>query len=212
LLIIGVFSQGAFTSKRIMTTEQFKNKWTSTGDKLSPIDKDKLVNLSLSNETIEFLNSTGLPDDAAPFLSFAKNTTDIFDGVNKLTSQYDFLEQEFEKYIVIGSCGDGDPIVINTSNNDQIEWLDHEDYFSSRFFNSSIKTLANCLLVYRDFVLTVQKENGEDAFINAEFTDEQFSSLKEQLTLMDNRTTSEDGFWQAELDMELGMRDDARKE
>lgn len=194
-----------------MTSDQFKNIWTSTGDKLSLIDEDRLRNLDLKPDTIEFLTNFGLPVEAAPFLSFAKNTNDLYEGINKLTTQYDFLESEYEKYVVIGSCADGDAIVINTDKNDEIEWLDHEDYFSSRFFNSSINTLINCLIIYRDFVLTVQKENGEDAFMNSNFTDEQFETLKQRLKLADNRTTSEDGFWQAQLEMELGMRADARK-
>ena len=189
-----------------MTPQQFKDIWTSIDDNLSPLRYDKLVSLKLSKSTIEFLVISGLPKDAAPFISFCRDSNDKFDDINKLTTQYDFLDFEFEKYIVIGSCSDGDPIVINIENNDQIEWLDHDDLFPSMFFNSSINSLAECLVIYRDFILTVQKENGEDAYLNFNFTDMQFEKLKNDLILADNKISEEKGFWYEQLEMELTLR------
>ena len=153
---------------------------------MSPLECDKLENLKLSKSSIDFLVISGLPQDAAPFISFCTDTTDKFEGINKLTTQYDFLDIEYEKYIVIGSCSDGDSIAINIENNDQIEWLDHDDLFSSMFFNSSINSLAECLVIYRDFILTVQKENGEDAYLNFNFTDMQFEKLKKEGTTVED--------------------------
>jgi hypothetical protein len=31
------------------------------------------------------LNTAGLPDYAAPYLSFVKDTSDLYDGINKLS-------------------------------------------------------------------------------------------------------------------------------
>lgn len=192
-----------------MTTEEFKNTWTKNGDALSPLTPSRLTGFNLQPATVKFLTTSGLPFDAAPYLSFAQDKDDIFYGINKLTDQYDFLESEHEKYVVIGSC-DGDPIAINTDKNDEVEWLDHEDLFSSRFFNTSLMAMADCLVAYRDFVSTVQKENEEDAFMNFDFTDEQFEKLKQHLKLADNRALTEEGFWKKQLEMELILRQDAR--
>ncbi|HWI94430.1 MAG TPA: SUKH-4 family immunity protein [Flavisolibacter sp.] len=192
-----------------MTPQEFRGIWTKNGDILSPFSLQRLKDLKLLPSTSEFLVSAGLPPDAAPFLSFAQDKDDIYFGINKLTDQYDFLDSEYEKYVVIGSCSDGDPIAINTGDNDQIEWLDHEDLFSSRFFNSSIMTLAGCLVAYRDFVLTVQMENGEDAVVNSDFSDNQFEKLQQALIAADDRAVKE-GFWKEQLEIELALRQDAR--
>ena len=191
-----------------MTPEQFKNNWTKIEDNFSSIREDRLSGFGLIQSTIDLLTISGLPKDAAPYLSFCNDSDDLYDGINKLTTQYDFLEPEFDKYIVIGSCNDGDPIAINTEKNDQVECLDHEDYFTPQLFNSSIYSLVNCLIAYRDFIITIQNENGEDAYINSDFTNEQFEKLKLEITQADNRVLTEKGFWYQQLEMELEMRAD----
>ena len=194
-----------------MTPEQFIHKWTANEDNLSPLNPESLVGLNLKQSTVDFLTVAGLPFDAAPFLSFVQNNANSYKTIEKLTKHYDFLEPEFDKYVVIGSCSDGDVIAINTEDNDQILWLYHEDYFSSRFFNLSINSLAECLVIYRDFVQTILNNNGEDAYMNADFTDEQFETLKQKLLKADSKAITEDGFWKSELEMELEMRQDNRK-
>ncbi len=194
-----------------MTPEQFRHIWTANEDNLSVFSTVSLVGLNLKQPTIDFLTVAGLPFDAAPFLSFVQNKADSYNTINKLTKHYDFLEPEYDKYVVIGSCRDGDVIAINTDDNDQIVWLDHEDYFSSSFFNSSINSLAECLVIYRDFVKTILNNNGENAYMNADFTDEQFETLKQKLLKADRKAIIEDGFWKSDLEMELAMRQDNRK-
>ena len=120
-----------------MTPEQFRNIWTKNGDTLSPLPSDRLVGLRLLPETIDFLTIAGLPFDAAPFLSFVQ---DKDDSIRKLTNQFDFLGADYEKYLIIGTSGDGDVIVINSDNNDQIEWLDdgHVLYAGSQSSQSAV--------------------------------------------------------------------------
>ena len=195
-----------------MKAEEFKQIWTSKDDNLNPISIDRLNGLGLSEKSIEFLKNAGLPKSAAPFLSFATDSDDIYKGIHKLTEFYEFLEPEFQKYIVIGDCNDGDHIVINIENNDQIEHLDHEDYFSSRPFNTNIYKLAESLVAYRNFVERVQKENGEDAFMNSDFTNEQFDILKSDLNAADSKIMENNGFWAEQIEMDLEMREDRHNE
>jgi len=138
-----------------MTPQEFKEIWTSTGDGLSPLTLTRLHGLNLKPKTVEFLTLAGLPRDAAPYLSFVDNSADKYRGIIRLTDQFDFLEDEFKKWVVIGSCSDGDPIAVNTESNDRIDWLDHDNYFEPGFFNSSIEALVGCLIIYRDFVTVV---------------------------------------------------------
>jgi hypothetical protein len=194
-----------------MTAEEFKQIWKSEDDNCSSIHPELLGGLNLKPSTVNFLTVTGLPIEAAPFLSFTVNANAFEPGINKLPEIFDFLESEFDKYIVIGSDGNGDLIAINTESNDQIEWLDHEDNFSSRFFNTSINSLAESLVIYRDFVQSILEENGEDAFINSNFTDAQFEALQQKLRTADEKAISEDGFWKQSLEVELALREDKTK-
>ncbi|RYF26321.1 MAG: hypothetical protein EOO42_01770 [Flavobacteriales bacterium] len=191
-----------------MTPEQFSIAWKQKQDNLVPLDKEWLITLGLKPSTIEFLALSGLPNSAAPFLSFVKGSGNEYDCVSLLTKQYDFLEEEFDKYVYIGSCSDGNPIVINTAEGDRIEELDHEDYFSPyNVFNTSINELAECLLCYRNFVARVIRENGGDAVIESNFTDEQIETLKQQLVAADSTSMADGSFWKYQLEMELAMRE-----
>lgn len=188
-----------------MTTSQFIELWTAKENNLSPLDIESLLGLKLKSQTIEFLTNAGLPFDAAPFLSFVQNKADQFNSIDKLSNYFKHLNFIYDKYILIGFCNDGDIIAIDTENSDQIKWLSHEDHFSPKFFNSSINCLAECILIYRDFIQTIQNENGENAFLDANFTDQQFETLKNNLATADFNIFIEGGFWKTELDNLLKM-------
>ena len=193
-----------------MTTEDFKLIWPTENDKLSSFDRNRLTELDLDKKSVEFLTSAGLPASASPFLSFVKNTKGDYDSIGRLTEYYDFLGQGFEKLIMIGSCGNGDPIVINTDKECQIEWLDHENNFGSFYFNSSIVSLCESLVAYRQFVQNTILENGEDAFLNSDFTDKQHYQLIDKLKLADINSITNNGFWKDVIEMDLANREDFR--
>jgi SUKH-4 immunity protein len=194
-----------------MNPSEFRTAWTEYEQGLHPITLQTLNRFNLNKETETFLFESGLPSDAAPFLSFVGDThlKDKYSIISLLTEWFDFLEPEYSRYIVIGSDGSGDVIAINTMNNFTIEWLDHEDYFSSRFMNSSVGQLANCLLCYRDFIKkTNADKTAEDSFETV-FSDEQFNSLRNILEAIDEKAISE-GFWKEELELLLVNREDSR--
>jgi hypothetical protein len=193
-----------------MTPEQFKNSWRETDQPLSPISPVRLISLNMQPATNAFLVKSGLPVYASPLISFAEDTDDIFHGMAKFTVQFDTGDQQeaFEKYVVIGSCHDGDVIVVNTASKDVIELLDHNDNFKSMFFNTSINHLADFLIIYRDFEDNIMKEQGEEGIRNSLFTDTQFELLKERMKAIDERALTEKGFWKDELASMLAERQD----
>ncbi|MDB5150466.1 MAG: hypothetical protein JWQ57_4486 [Mucilaginibacter sp.] len=209
-----VYNYQAYQYK--MTPQEFKNNWTSTGEPLTPLSKSRLDKFNLRRETSDFLNIAGLPSYCEPNLSFANDTDDIFYGINKLTDQYDYLKEEyapeddqpeFDKYIVIGSCRDGDVIAIDTNDNDKIVELDHEDSFSSMYFNSSIAALAGFLALYRDFEAEVlQDKDPEDNSQYYNFTNEQIEQLINKMYAMDSKAITEHGFWKNELEIMYAIR------
>jgi len=192
-----------------MTPQAFKSTWTNKDKPLSPLSKSRRDRFNLSKVTSDFLNIAGLPVYCEPNLSFANDTDDIVYGINRLTEQYDFEEDmpKFDKYVVIGSCRDGDAIAVDTSDNDKIVELDHEDSFSSMYFNSSIETLADFLILYRDFETEVlQCKDQDDNFQCFNFTDEQFERLKNKMYSIDSKAMTERGFWKEELEIMLSIR------
>jgi len=195
-----------------MTAKEFMLEWSKSENNLNQISELRIEDLGLMQSTTSFLKIAGLPRDAPPFLSFCKDSDDIYEGVHRLTQIYDFLEPGFNKFVVIGSCSNGDPIVINNENNDRIEVLDHENNFSSEPFNSDISSMAGCLIAYRTFVQVVQMENGEDAYLNSNFSDEQVDTLRKSLRLADSEIFNRYGFWSSQLEMDLAMRNENLKQ
>ena len=194
-----------------MKPSEFTTAWTDIEQNLQPISLQTLERFGLGQETVTFLAESGLPKDAAPFLTFVGDVhpMDKYSTISFLTEWFDILEPEYQKYVVIGSDGSGDVIAINRTRNYIIEWLDHEDYFSARFMNSSISQLAKCLLCYRDFLAAVNAGKSADECFDTEFSDKQFEELQESLKRIDQRAMQE-GFWKQELEMLLANREDAR--
>jgi len=179
------------------------------GEPLSPLTRTRVDRFNLLQSTADFLIQAGLPVYCEPNLSFANDTDDIVYGINKLTEQYDFEDnnEKYDKYVVIGSWRDGDAIAIDTSDNDKIVQPDHEDLFNSMYFNSSIATLANFLILYREFEREVlQNKNPGNNFQSFNFTDRQFDQLKNKMFAVDNKAIAERGFWKEELEIMLSIR------
>ena len=128
-----------------MTPEEYFTNWTKNGDKLLPLNRQKLDELNLQSFTISYLE-VGLPEDAAPYISFVDDSEHLYNGIAKLEDQYDF-DFEHNKYVVIASDGSGNPIVVNIKNNDIIEWLDHDNYFEPSYCNNSLKSLLIFLMI-----------------------------------------------------------------
>ena len=193
-----------------MSPQEFKRRWIDVKYPLSPISAERVRRFSLLDRTRDFLTIAGLPEYTECFLSFAKDLDDLTFGIVKLTEAYPFLDDEpgFDQYVVIGSCRDGDAIVVDTSQQDVILELDHEDMFRPMFFNSSIEAMADFLILSRDFEASVLAEHGEEKRRKGYFTDAQFEQLRNGMLAVDERALVEDGFWKEELKIMLSHRQD----
>lgn len=189
-----------------MTDSEFRTAWLNKDDNLRYITLETLGDFNLDDTTKNFLFTSGLPAEAASFLSFVGDShLSKYESINLLTNWFDFLEDEYKKFIVIGSDGSGDIIAINSEDNYKVEWLDHEDYFSSRFMNTSLRHLAGCLLVYRNFIQKINIETNENAYIESNFTDSQYKTLLDNIKQIDENAVKE-GFWKNELETLIANR------
>ncbi|SIT94016.1 SUKH-4 immunity protein [Pontibacter indicus] len=176
--------------------------WES--EKLFRFYMHDLSDKGLNEETIAFMSTVGLPTSAAPFLSFAG------DSEKELSSIFDTFETRVDRhkyFLSIGSDGAGDPVCIDLQNECQVVTLNHEEDFEPTFMNSSVRELFQFLTLYKRFVGEIIRENGEDAFLDADFTDSQYEKLKKGMEEVDNRALRTNTFWAQELAQLLGNRE-----
>lgn len=196
-----------------MSPQEFKKNWNSPAEPLRQISEHRLAAFNLLADTIMFLSSAGLPAYAAPYLSFSEDSDDEVYGINNLVDIYELDESDGDrmdpgKYVVIGSCRDGDLIAIKTTEGDKVFQLDHEDDFTPGYFNVSIEALADFLIIYRDFEQSVIAAYGEEKYRSGYFTDEQIEELRTRMKAVDPDAVTEEGFWKDELEIIYSLRDD----
>lgn len=177
-----------------MSNEEITAYWLNQGVKVTTFSRDVLAGFGLQKITAELLSIVGLPTDAAPYLSFAESSSDF----KRISIAYQ-QGNEFAHFIKIGFDGAGNPLVINTKQDDCIQWLDHEDKFSAHYVNCSLKALFVSLVIYNQFIQQLLATRGPDAYLDADFTDEQLADLKSALSKVDAQAVAEDGLWQDEF-------------
>ena len=183
-------------------------RWSNKFESIIIFDINRIDKFGFNKPTSDFLATVGLPKDAAPFLSFVENNDIQYEGMLKLTDYFDFLESDFDKYIVIGSNGNGDEIVIDIEDRCYIKLLDHENNFSEEFINSSIEKLYFSLMIYQGFIDNLQKELGEDALFDYKYTDEHLDLLKINLFENEPESLNASAFWTEEIEILIANRDD----
>jgi hypothetical protein len=186
----------------LITPEAFKSAWQRVDDNLIGCTREQVEGLGLREDTIHFLRVAGLPDDAAPFLSFSYLAEGRLRGVDDVFK----VRENLSRYKAIGFDGNGSPICIDAGQEDQIVCLDHDQDFEAVFVNASVAQLAETLLAYRDFVKEVLAGNGGQADLDETFTDAQFSRLEDQIASIDGEAGQPGGFWNRELQTLLDNR------
>lgn len=165
--------------------------WHTQGQALATHAGETLAGWGFEAATVDLLATGGLPTDAAPYLSFDTSLA-------RLSTLYG-LGPAFAHFVRLGSDGAGNPLVLNTADHDRVEWLDHEDGFAAHYVNGSLHALAASLVAYDRFVKDLQATRGEDAYMDADFTDEQLAALQQRLAEADAQAVAAGGFWQEEL-------------
>lgn len=186
----------------MISANEFIRRWTKEEDEpLVTFTDEAIKDITISENIKLFLKTAGLPESAAPFLSFEELKSTPLASVSKEWG----LPEEYERYKIIGSNGSGDPVCIDINESSSIVYLNHDNYFKRVFINSSIPQLAESLLLFRDFVHKVQKEYGEDAYLDNRIPDNLIHWLYDELKKIDEYSVDLDGLWGDELS-ELGYK------
>jgi hypothetical protein len=179
----------------MLSIKEFVARWGKDDIPLMRFPKKAVERLSLSEENKSFLVQAGLPEDAAPFLSFKTPTSGEFPTVAQQWKQ----PKVFDAYRVIGSDGSGNPIALDESSSGEVVLLDHENKFARVLVNKSIQQLAESLLAYRKLVRDTQEEFGEDAFLDGKTSPAARKALRDELTTVDEAAVKAGCFWHGEL-------------
>ena len=167
-----------------------------------------LSKFDFKETTLSFLNTVGLPADSAPFLSFNQSS----EKFQSPSSYFKLTDSSLEHFVMIGVDGAGSPLVIDTSVQDQVLLLDHENGFAALPVNRSLKEFQACLVIYNQFIDELLASRGPDAFLDADFTDAQFATLQHNLLAIDRQIIEQKGFWHDELNNLLVNREQYKAE
>ncbi len=164
----------------------FVKNWNAQDERevLLRFPSESLTDLKISVEAQNFLLAAGLPDSAAPFLSFEVPKS----GSLPTVSQAWQLPETYSHFRVIGFNGSGDPICLDEKAFGAVVFLNHDNNFERVLMNSSVLQLAESLLVFRS---CVQKKT----------TTELEAWCSEELKRIDETAWQQSNFWREEVVM-----------
>ena len=173
----------------MITPQQFKQLWEIVeGDRLISFPENCLSDVRIPSNARALLVEAGLPTDAAPLLCFGPPASGTLERASKVWHQ----PSSFDRYRILGGNGSGDPVCLDEDAEGQIVYLNHDSNFERVLMASSILTLAECLVQFRNVIADA---GGDTELISQE----QFESLLGRFRAIDPTASEEGGFWQQEF-------------
>ncbi len=188
-----------------MNDSEYIEYWKKEGESLFTFPKSTIANSTITKTTNNFLTNCGFPISIAPFLSFSVIKEAKFMSV---ANEFDIKELDLDHYFTFGFNGSGDPICIDTSKNDQIVYLNHDNNFERIFINDEVEYFGYSLILYHNFFKSIISDKLDD-FSKRKFSNEEFDELKDKFIANDPKSLDKYSFWQLELDALLEERDNA---
>ena len=178
----------------MLSSREFVARWGKE-DTLVRLSPRCLERLAILDEDKQFLSEAGLPEDAAPFLSFELAELEVLPTV---ADEWD-LGRKFRRFRKLGSDGSGNPIAIDEDEQGEIVLLDHERRFARTLMNTSIRQLAMSLLAFRTTIEDAQSAFGAEAFPDGKISKAAWSDLRKVLTIINPAAMKPNHFWFSEL-------------
>ncbi len=182
----------------MITAQQFKQRWESVrGDRLVSFSPQSLADVHLPADAKQFLAEAGLPETAAPELNFEPPGRGTLHRVSIAWQQ----PPTFNRYRIIGSNDSGDPLCLDDIAEGQVVYLNHENRFERVLMASSVVTLAECLVEFRDAIF---EAGGDRDAIPAK----RLKALLQHFYAIDPAVCVAGGFWSREFG---GLQPEAAK-
>lgn len=184
---------------------EFISKWQDS--ELHRFELDRMKEMGIDKNQRKFLATTGLPKEAAPFLSFETEMS-----LMTMSEIYEIPGNGNDDRIQIGLDGAGDALCIDLEDRNFVVVCDHEMDFDPCYVNSSVEDLFKFLTVMKEFEERLIAKKGPDAYLDCDFTDKEHKDLTQKMALIDPDAISEGVFWKEELDRLLADRAHYRSE
>lgn len=167
-----------------MTTD-FRTAWA---EPLRTWTEDQVDSMQIPAEARDFLRTTGLPAQAAPYLSFRPSEPETAGEALDLDA-----DDAANAFWIIGRTGSGDLICVGADGHVYVVSTPDIEF---RRMNSSLPQLAASLLAYRDYV----RGGWADNLINGGAIDQgkaQLRAIATKLQAID--PDAYEGFWKRDL-------------
>ena len=185
--------------------QDFISKWTTIGKQHFRADEALPREFNLGSAAHDFLFLTGTPSEFQDL-----NFDYLKEPLETVNQKWSLNNSDYDRYLAIGFNGSGDPIAINLDNQELI-YLNHDNYFEEVFINSDMKRFALSVLRIQSFNEQLRKLNS-DSFFQTEFSDEQLEQLIQDLKVIDPKVFEIDnGHWKSTLDYYKWEREDERR-
>lgn len=180
---------------------EFKEIWMKdNSEQWMHFPIEQIENSNLGYLTKQFLK-VGFPKSAAPFLGFGPIVRHgKFNNIKDYFSEYE-LEEKTKNYWMFGSDGSGNLICIDSSSDDKLVLLDHEQGFELiENINKNISELASFILLFKNFIKKINTEFGKDGFFNSRFTKKHLTELEYNFKELNHNYHIESSFWNTEVE------------
>lgn len=178
----------------MIDAREFKRRWEdfrrsdALADVTRPFPLSSLADVKLPPDSRAFLVEAGLPKEAAPYLNFGPPKMGTLPRVSSVWLQ----TASFDRYRIVGSNGSGDPVCIDEEAGGEVVYLNHDNRFQRVVMASSIASLAECLLLFRDFL---EEAGGAAEAIEPAL----FQPLVARIRAIDEAVAGAEGYWQREF-------------
>lgn len=174
-----------------MTPEDFKRVWELEGDRLCPVPTKELSGVVIPTSAKEFLAKAGLPEEAAPFLSFTASSRGF---------SSDLLRAAIDRpdVFVVGSNGSGDPVAVRLDG--ALVYLNHDAEFAEIYINRDVNTFAVTALRMRELIAETQRLMGSDAYLDGLIPEATTQDFRSFLSSVDPLALEQGTLWADEID------------
>jgi len=174
-----------------MTPEDFKQLWELDGDRLCPVPTEELSGVVMPASAKAFLAKAGLPEDAAPLLSFSASSRGF--SSDQLRAAMDRPD-----VLVVGSNGSGDPVAVRSDG--ALVYLNHDAKFAEIYINRDVNTFAATALRMRELIAETQRLMGSDAYLDGLIPEPLGQDFRAFLNSVDPLALEQGTLWADEID------------
>ena len=165
---------------------------------LEPFGAEALEGVNIDPVSKAILVELGLPESAAPFLSFRAPYDGALPRVSAPSYEGGVEQEGLDHLRIIGSGGDGSPICLDEQRGGAVVLLDHENGFDVVEMSSDVAGLLRALAAYADWHARVVDELGAE-WSPESLTEDLVAKGDALLAKADPRAFKPRSFWHAEL-------------